>query len=142
MVTEIQSSPTYPCRLSVSARWRHFCEQWRHCYLLLSAAFAVIWRVSSLPIPNLRNTRIMGGLHPLDVLLLMDLLQLMWVGHGLGHIGSKLGVHLDIADVQFVGAQLEGFFQNDVHIGRFALGLFLPRKRQQGMLSGISRHRM
>src|SRR2546429_4277105 len=79
MVTEIQSSPTYPCRLSVSARWRHFCEQWRHCYLLLSAAFAVISRVSSLPIPNLRNTRIMGGLHPLDVLLLMDLLQLMWV---------------------------------------------------------------
>jgi len=60
------------------ARWRHFCEQWRHCYLFLVAAFASVWQVSSLPIPNLQNTRIMG-LHSLDVLLLMAILELMWV---------------------------------------------------------------
>src|SRR5262245_26888665 len=64
---------------SAAVDWRQFCEQWRHSYLLLAAAFFVIWRVSTMPIPKLENTRIMGGLHPIDVLLLKDMLGLMWV---------------------------------------------------------------
>jgi hypothetical protein len=60
-------------------RWRDFCEQWRHCYLLLVAGFAVIWRISAMPIPKLQNTRIMGGLHPGDVLLLLNMLGSVWV---------------------------------------------------------------
>ena len=75
----VQSTVTDSCRVSASTRWRHFCEQWRHCYLLLVALFAVILRVSALPIPILQNTRFMGGLHPFDVLLLMNLLSLTWV---------------------------------------------------------------
>jgi hypothetical protein len=79
MATEIQSAPAFPTQKSAAVRWRLFCEQWRHSYLLLTAVFLVIWRASALPIPRLENTRIMGGLHPLDVLLLMDMLKLLWV---------------------------------------------------------------
>jgi hypothetical protein len=78
MPPQIQPIATDPSRMSASARWRHFAKQWRHCYVLLVAAFAVVWRVSALPIPELQDYR-MGGLHPLDVLLLMDLLRFMWV---------------------------------------------------------------
>ena len=79
MSTELRSTPTYPRRTSAALRWRDFCEQWRHSYLLLAAVFWVIWRVSALTIPRLENTRIMGGLHPMEVLLLMRTLELMWV---------------------------------------------------------------
>src|SRR5205823_10987998 len=79
MSTESQSIPAYRGAKSVSLRWRDFCEQWRHSYLLLAAVFLVIWRASILPITKLEDTRIMGGLHPFDVLLLMDMLKLMWV---------------------------------------------------------------
>ena len=79
MAIGMQSNATDLSRVSASSRWGHFREQWRHCYLLLTVAFAVIWRVAALPIPNLQNTRIMGGLHPFDVLLLIDMLELMWV---------------------------------------------------------------
>ena len=79
MATEIQSVPAVPQQKGAAVRWRHFCEQWRHSYLLLAAVFFVMWRVSALPIPKLENTRIMGGLHPIDVLLLKDMLGLMWV---------------------------------------------------------------
>ena len=65
--------------MSTSARWHHFSKQWRHCYLLLVAATAMVWRVSVLSLPTLQSTRIGGGLHPLEVLLLIDLLELMWV---------------------------------------------------------------
>ena len=79
MSTELQSTPTYPRRPSAAVRWRDFCEQWRHSYLLLTAVFWVLWRVSALPMPRLENTRIMGGLHPMEVLLLMRILELIWV---------------------------------------------------------------
>jgi len=32
-----------------------------------------------MPIPKLEDTRFMGGLHPLHVLLLLDVLRLMWI---------------------------------------------------------------
>ena len=32
-----------------------------------------------MPIAKLEDTRVMGGLHPFDVLLLMDVLKLMWI---------------------------------------------------------------
>jgi len=61
-----------------AVRWRDLSEQWRHSYLLLAAVFWLLWRASVLPMPRLENTRIAGGLHPLDVLLLMRMLKLMW----------------------------------------------------------------
>jgi hypothetical protein len=60
-------------------RWRQFCEQSRHCYLLLAVAFGAVLRLSALAMPNLQNTRVRGGLHLIDVLMLMDALQLMWI---------------------------------------------------------------
>jgi len=60
-------------------RWREFCEQWRHSYLLLAAVFWVVWRMSALPLPKLEDTRFMGGLHPMDVLLLMNMLKFLWI---------------------------------------------------------------
>src|SRR5262245_18178205 len=59
-------------------RWRNFCEQWRHSYLIMAAVFLVIWRASMLPIAKLEHTRFMGVLHPFDVFLLMKMLKLMW----------------------------------------------------------------
>lgn len=59
--------------------WRAFCEQWRHCYLLLAGLFWLVWRVSALPIPKLEETRILGGLHPVHVLILLRLLDVAWV---------------------------------------------------------------
>src|SRR5436190_20823245 len=79
MSPEIQSVPAFPRQKCLALRWREFCEQWRHSYLLLALVFLVIWRVSAMPIPKLENTRFMGGLHPMDVLLLKDMLELMWV---------------------------------------------------------------
>jgi hypothetical protein len=66
MSTEIQST-SYARRPSAAVRWRDFCEQWRHSYLLLAVVFWFLWRASFLPMPRLENTRIAGGLHPLDV---------------------------------------------------------------------------
>jgi len=77
MSTELQST-SYARRQSAAVRWRDFCEQWRHSYLLLAAVFWLLWRASALPMPRLENTRIAGGLHPLDVLLLMRMLKFMW----------------------------------------------------------------
>lgn len=79
MSIEIQSIPTFPLWKRALLRWGHFCEQWQHCYLVMAAVFLVIWRVSALPILILDNTRFMGGLHPLDVLVLRDMLKLMWM---------------------------------------------------------------
>lgn len=78
MSTDIQSVTSLPQEKGAAVRWRHFCEQWRHSYLLLAAVFFGLWRVSALPIPRLENTRINGGLHPVDVLFLMDVLRLSW----------------------------------------------------------------
>jgi len=41
--------------------------------------FLVMWRVSAVVIPKLEKTRFMGGLHPIDVFLLKDMLEFMWV---------------------------------------------------------------
>ena len=79
MAPEIQQVPDFPKREGAVRHWRQFCEQWRHSYLLLTAMFLVVWRVAALPIPKLEHTRIAGGLHPLDVLLLMNLLKHLWV---------------------------------------------------------------
>ncbi|MBI2922207.1 MAG: hypothetical protein HYY18_14235 [Planctomycetes bacterium] len=57
----------------------HFWEQWRLGYLFLAVVFALVWQVSAAPIPTLDDIRWMGGLHPIPVLLLMDVLGLMWV---------------------------------------------------------------
>ena len=77
MSTEIQST-SYARRPSAAVRWRDFCEQWRHSYLLLAVVFWFLWRAALLPMERLENTRIAGGLHPVDVLLLMRMLKLMW----------------------------------------------------------------
>src|SRR5271163_2993419 len=66
-------------RMSALVRWRQLCEQWRHCYLLLAVAFAAVLRLSALATPNLQNARFRGGLHPLDVLMLTDILPLVWI---------------------------------------------------------------
>ena len=79
MSTESQSISTLPRAKSLALRWRSFCEQWRHSYLLLAAVFLVIWRTSLMLIPKLEDTRFMGGLHPIHVLLLMNVLKLMWI---------------------------------------------------------------
>ena len=79
MSAEIQPGPALPRRKSLALRWREFCEQWRHSYLLLAAVLLLVWRASALPIHKLENTRFMGGLHPMDVLFLKDILELMWV---------------------------------------------------------------
>jgi hypothetical protein len=44
----------------------------------MAVVFWFLWRASVLPMPRLENNRIAGGLHPLDVLLLMRMLKLMW----------------------------------------------------------------
>ena len=77
--TEIELTPTYPRLIRSTVRWRRFSAQWRHSYLLLAAMFYTLCRLSSVVIPKLEDMRIMGGLHPLDVLLLRDELQLMWM---------------------------------------------------------------
>src|SRR6185369_4899237 len=78
MDADLQLKPTYP-RLIMLHRWRHFSRQWHHCYLFLFAMFWVVWRTSAMAIPVLKDTRINGGLHPMDVLLLMDEVKLMWL---------------------------------------------------------------
>src|SRR5258706_688538 len=79
MSTDIQATPPHPRRASAAVRWRAFCGQWRHSYLLLAALSWLTWRVSALPIPRLEGTRIMGGINPIHVLLLMRMLELSWV---------------------------------------------------------------
>jgi len=68
---------THPRWMGVVLRWRNFCEQWRHCYLLLLVMFLLAWRLSIMAFPILENTRT-GGLHPGDVVLLMDVPRMMW----------------------------------------------------------------
>jgi len=76
---EPQTLATQTHRTGTTDRCRNFCEEWRHSYLLLAAVFSVIWRIPALAIPRLESTRIMGGLHPMEVLLLMRMLELMWI---------------------------------------------------------------
>src|SRR4051812_18400248 len=79
MPIDVEPKETYPRFNRAARRWRHFCEQWRHCHLLIFGIFWVIWRLGTMVIPLLDNVRIMGGLHPVDVLFLMDVLKIMWV---------------------------------------------------------------
>jgi len=79
MPADLQLKPKYPQLVSNMRRWRNFCEQWRHCYLLLLAIFWLAWRFSEIALPTLERTRIMGGLHPVDVLMLMQMLKVLWL---------------------------------------------------------------
>ena len=78
MTTDPQLKQSYPRLINATRRWRQFSKKWHHCYLLLLAMFSVAWRTSAMAIPVLENTRINGGLHPMDVLLLMDEIKLLW----------------------------------------------------------------
>jgi hypothetical protein len=78
VAADLQMQPAHP-RLGIAIRrWRNFCQQWRHCYLLLLVLFWVVWQVAAMAIQRLENIR-MGGLHPVEVLFLMDVLKLMWL---------------------------------------------------------------
>lgn len=79
MSTDLKATPLFSRQSSAAVRWRAFCEQWRHFYLILAALFWLMWRVSALPIPRLEETRIMGGLHPVHVLALLRMLEVAWV---------------------------------------------------------------
>jgi hypothetical protein len=70
-----------PFGLMAPIRWFYdLCEQWRHGYLLLFGIFLILWRGSVvIVIPILYNTRFNGGLHPVDVLMLMHALNLLWI---------------------------------------------------------------
>jgi hypothetical protein len=65
-------------RSSLSARLCQAAGQWRHGYLLLVIVLGLVWRFSERAIPGLQETRFMGGLHPLEVLHLLDVLKWMW----------------------------------------------------------------
>lgn len=41
--------------------------------------FGIVWALAPLAIPKLENIRFIDGRHPLDVLVLMNDLRLMWV---------------------------------------------------------------
>src|SRR5882724_7079715 len=80
MPVDLELKPAYPRLIRATLRWRHFCEQWRHSYLLLLAMFWVVWRLSAvMAIPRLEKTPIVGGLHPADMLVLRGELKLLWV---------------------------------------------------------------
>ena len=79
MPSEPQALSLHPRLARLVARWREFCDQWRHCYLLFVALYWGIWRGTLLAVPRLDGIRVMGGLHPVDVLLLMRFLELMWI---------------------------------------------------------------
>jgi len=79
MPADFRSEFEHPHLKSPLVRWRNFAQQWRHCYLLLLAVFWQVWRFSSSAIPVLENTRFMGGLHPITVLMLMNVLKLLWL---------------------------------------------------------------
>src|SRR3954453_2118741 len=76
---DLQWKPAYPRLIKATVAWRRLSMQWRHSYLLLAVAFWAVSRMSTIVIPKLENIRIMGGLHPFDVLCLRDELELMWV---------------------------------------------------------------
>jgi hypothetical protein len=58
---------------------RNFSLQWRHWYLLLLAIFWFVWRFAEMALPRLENTRMGGGLHPLEVFWLMRALDWVWL---------------------------------------------------------------
>ena len=47
--------------------------------MLLVALFLVMWRLGAMAVPVLDNIRFVGGLHPADVLMLMQVLKIMWI---------------------------------------------------------------
>src|ERR1051325_12022333 len=79
MPADLKLEPEYSRWTRALVWWRSVCQQWRQCYLLLIFMFWFVWRFSSMAIPVLENTRFMGGLHPINVLLLMKLLKPMWL---------------------------------------------------------------
>src|SRR4051794_8452201 len=79
LAPDLQLKSTFPPWVKNYLRWRDLPQQWRNCYLLLAAIFLVVRRMSATVIPTLEGTRFMGGLHPGDVLLLMNMLKMMWL---------------------------------------------------------------
>jgi hypothetical protein len=79
MPIDVELKAAYPRFNGAARRWRHFCEQWRHCYVFLLGIFWVTWRLGTMAMPSLDNVRIISGLHPADVLFLMVALKMMWV---------------------------------------------------------------
>ena len=84
--------------------------------MLAAAMFSLMWRVSAMTIPALENIRYGGGLHPLDVLLLKDMLELMWVFplvatilHAASFLFSKLNAPASIAVTALSSAALLAF---------------------------------
>jgi len=59
-------------------RLRIFCQQWRHCYLLLFAMLGFVWRAGKMAMPTLGNIR-SGGMHPIEVFSLMNMFKVMWL---------------------------------------------------------------
>jgi hypothetical protein len=78
MHNDIELKPAHRQFRAGISKWRNFCAQWRHCYLLLVAMFGMLWALAPLALPKLDNVRLLDGRHPLDVLSLMDDLRGMW----------------------------------------------------------------
>ena len=78
MHDNIELKPAYRQFRVAMRKWRNFCAQWRHCYLLLAAMFGILWALAPSVLPKLDNVRFLDGRHPLDVLSLMDDLRGMW----------------------------------------------------------------
>ncbi len=57
----------------------HFCQQWRHAYLVLALILAVLWRIGANLAPELEEVRVLGGLHPGDVFILSRFLAAAWL---------------------------------------------------------------
>ena len=54
-------------------------QQWRNCYLLLLLMFGFVCLLGGGLLPRLENTRFGGGLHPIDVWILMKVLGTLWM---------------------------------------------------------------
>jgi len=71
-----------PVDVELKEAYPHFnkaARHWRHCYVFICGIFWLIWRLGKMAVPLLDNVRTMGGLHPADVLFLMDALKIMWL---------------------------------------------------------------
>ncbi len=78
MDNDFELKPSRPRLTAAVRRWRDFCQQWRHGYLLLVAMFWLVWRVSLIALPGLDHIRLADGRHPLDVLVLMADIRNGW----------------------------------------------------------------
>ena len=96
MPADLQQTPTHPRLVRLREWWDHFSSQWQHGYVLLTAMFWVLWRLSPMPIPNLESDRVLGGLHPGDALLMRDVLRLTWLPVVLSAVAYALSFRIRI----------------------------------------------